>query len=473
VSLAIMSIFLVNLSDAFFVSKTKWGKSLSGDFRLLHAINRKDDGQSSSVSVYSNKLKILHNSEKLSLAPMMEYTDRHFRYMLRLISKNTLLYSEMVAANALAWEMEEEDDFQIRRFLSQGQMASEGASVLQLGGSDPVQLSKASSIVALDEARRWDYTAINLNCGCPSPKVAGKGCFGAALMKDPKLVKQLTSAMYQGTNGESPITVKCRIGTDDDNFEDDNALYSSMCHFVDTVASNGVVDNFQVHARIAILNRKLSPAQNRSVPPLKYHLVHRLAREFPELRISINGGIDSLQEVLQQYKQCPELSGVMIGRAFAAAPWQFSSADKLLYGLNAEQGTTDTVKHRMELLEKFGKHADREEKIWGAQKIRRMILKAIQPIFHGEKNAKRFRIALDEIGGLPKKDQQGGIDKERPPLSEMIIQAAQEHLSEEVLFGSPEEYYEKSFVANNDNEERSEAVKEWQKLRQQQELSAY
>ena len=252
---------------------------------IRKATSSTTEQESGNIDMYNQRRAILDHSEKLSLAPMMEYTDRHFRYMLRLMSKNTLLYSEMVAANALAWEGKEDDDFQVRRFLSQGRN-SEGASVLQLGGSDPDQLKIASSMIALDEAQRWDYTAINLNCGCPSEKVSGKGCFGAALMKDPHLVQKLTRSMHDGAGGQTPITVKCRIGTDDDDTGDDNALYSNLCRFVSTIASDGIVDNFQIHARIAILNKKLSPKQNRSIPPLKYHLVHRLAREFPELNIS-------------------------------------------------------------------------------------------------------------------------------------------------------------------------------------------
>ena len=415
--------------------------------------------------VYNERLSVLHRAEKLSLAPMMEYTDRHFRHMLRLISSNTLLYSEMVAANALAWEVKEDDDFQVRRFLSQGQMASEGASVLQLGGSDPDQLRIASSMVALDEANRWDYTAINLNCGCPSPKVSGKGNFGAALMKDASLVRDITTAMYEGSNQKCPITVKCRIGTDDDDYKNDSELYSSLCHFIDTVAANGVVENFQVHARIAILNKNLSPAQNRSVPPLKHHLVHKLAREFPELRISINGGIDSLAEVINQFEICPELSGVMVGRALAAAPWQFAMTDKLLY--KDSEWPKNVVMNRFELLEKFGKHADNEENLWGALKIRRMILKAIQPLFHGETNAKRFRIALDDIGGLPKRELELGTKLDSRPVSEMILEAATTHLSDEVLYCSADESYEQYLQTNDigSNESRSSAVREWQEQR--------
>jgi len=424
--------------------------------------------EQSSNDKYNEKLATLNHAQTLSLAPMMEYTDRHFRHMLRLITKNTLLYSEMVTANALAWEMQEDDDHQVRRFLSQGQMASEGASVLQLGGSDPVQLGLASSKVAMDEEGRWDYTAINLNCGCPSPKVAGKGCFGAALMKEPTLVRDLTRAMYEGSAKEMPITVKCRIGTDDDNFEDDSALYSSLCNFVDTVASGGVVDNFQVHARIAILNRNLSPAQNRSVPPLKYKLVHRLAREFPELKISINGGVDSIYEVQEQFERCPELAGAMVGRALAASPWQFAMADQVLYDDDTE---TEVVKSRWELLERYGKHVDYEEAKWGAIKVRRFALKALQGLFHGEKNSKKFRIALDDIGSLPKKEMKDGLIS-GTPCSELILEAASKCLNEEVLYAKPEELTDESFEKyrkQKDDNARSVAVKEWQERRQREE----
>ena len=211
-------------------------------------------------------------ASRLSLAPMMEYTDRHFRQMMRLLSHETLLYTEMVAANAIMHEradglagkyndrrsqsnlsdtlkqqaQEDIDAFgydmtYLRRHL--GQAANEGACVLQLGGSDPEAMFQACrAVMEATERGYCDYTAFNLNCGCPSPKVAGKGCFGAALMDDPKLVSELTQALHDGSEGTLPITVKCRIGTDSQEAftrasyaeMDPEIEYKRLCNFIET-----------------------------------------------------------------------------------------------------------------------------------------------------------------------------------------------------------------------------------------------
>jgi tRNA-dihydrouridine synthase A len=513
------------------------------------------DGSSPSpynTDIYQQKQKLLRQSTKLSLAPMMEYTDRHFRYMMRLVSGKTLLYSEMIAANALARDYRDlleakdkagagsseesllqlprtngsghnlvnsanYDDWNIRRFLEQSQMysssssaeadhlthpaAGEGASVLQLGGSEPEQLRIASKVV--QEAQSYsDYTALNLNCGCPSPKVAGKGCFGAALMHEPELVRDLTTAMYDGCDGQIPITVKCRIGTDsitDSNDDDDAALYSNLCRFIETVASDNIVTDFQMHARIAILGRSLSPAQNRNIPPLKYNIVRKLVEDYPQLTISLNGGINSIFEAQEQFEACPELAGVMVGRSMAAQPWHWSMSDRLLFDRDVEEdGEADyLVQNRWELLEKFAAHATAEEAVWGT-KIRRFILKALQGLFHGEPNARKFRIALDEIGSQVSNKRQRIKNMEvgallnhgsssptppsGPPLGDLILEAAQRILSEETLMRTRQESYNMAKEGYDEGKRkqqkqdqpagnRSVAVQEWQtqrKLEEQQ-----
>jgi tRNA-dihydrouridine synthase len=195
-----------------------------------------DQTGESNAAIRESKYDALMGASRLSLAPMMEYTDRHFRHLVRLISKRTLLYTEMVTVNAISHERravvdefrqsnphatesqvrQGYDDVYLRRYLSQGFIEPlEGPSVLQVGGSDPQQMHDASQTV-MDMAKRGicDYTAIDSNCGCPSPKVAGKGCFGAALMEDGNLVAEFTRALHDGCDGALPITVKCRIGTD-------------------------------------------------------------------------------------------------------------------------------------------------------------------------------------------------------------------------------------------------------------------
>ena len=441
------------------------------------------------------KQKELIDATRLSLAPMMEYTDRHFRHLVRLISSRTLLYTEMVAANALAHEkqraMDEAyregkqnvqqtyDDQFLRRYLGQGSVPPlEGASVLQLGGSDPQQLHDAVQTVMDMTDRGWcDYTAINLNCGCPSPKVAGKGCFGAALMEEPKLVSKLTKAMHDGCDGKLPITVKCRIGTDSKQAFtkpsyselDSEEEYSELCRFIETVASNDVVTDFSVHARIAVLQKSFSPADNRKIPPLKYDVVHRLVEDYPEFTFSLNGGVDNLPQAQNTLEECPGLAGVMIGRGWAADPWGFAMADSILYNDDDET----KPKNRLEILKAYGKHADYEEEIWDPVKIRRFIVKAVSPLFAGEPNAKRYRIALDEIAGIPKKlMQQGKTLEGMPPLSELILNAAMEHLSEETLLRTPKESYERILMDEEKRQGgRPHTLNEWQTRRKVEEMS--
>jgi len=463
------------------------------------------------------KEKELSSSTTLSLAPMMEYTDRHFRYLVRSISSQTLLYTEMVAANAIVHERMDQikqqssknnnesvvnhhggkrlyinkqtksntlhddsikdisnhgyDMSYLRRYLGQSRRHPtsilpcsniyEGPSVLQIGGSDVQTLYDATrTVMELTSQQYCDYTAINLNCGCPSPKVAGKGCFGAALMNEPTLVKELVTAMDEGCNGALPITVKCRIGTDEgidftktrynENASRDQVEYSNLCRFIEEVASSNVVTDFQIHARIAVLNKKFSPADNRKVPTLKYHLVRRLCQDYPELSFSLNGGIQTIAQAKEQLDLCPNLKGIMIGRAWSNDPWSFAMADQILYNKNHDDDIK--VKNRLELLKDYGKYADAEEMIWDPTKIRRFIIKAVTPLFAGEPKSKRYRIALDDIAGIPKKMAEQGKSLEgMPPLSELIVNAAMDHLDEDVLLRTREESYERMMATSLSN----------------------
>lgn len=248
----------------------------------------------------------------LSLAPMMELTDRHFRYLLRQITERTLLYTEMITAQAVMFGDQE-------RLL--GLHVGEGAVALQLGGADPQQLADAAKI-----GQQFGYTEINLNVGCPSDRVQS-GSFGACLMAQPQLVAECVIAMREAVT--VPVTVKHRIGIDQTD------SYEFMRMFVTTVAGGGThghpadgpaADAFMVHARKAWLSG-LSPKENRTVPPLRYAEVYRLKQDLPHLTVELNGGVAGLKQVRQHLEY---VDGVMVGRALYEDPLRFAGADSLI-----------------------------------------------------------------------------------------------------------------------------------------------
>jgi tRNA-dihydrouridine synthase A len=241
---------------------------------------------------------------RMSVAPMMDWTDRHCRYFHRQLSRHTRLYTEMVTTGALLHgDVPRHLDFD----------ASEHPVALQLGGSDPADLAACARLGV-----RWGYDEINLNCGCPSDRVQ-RGAFGACLMAEPRLVADCVKAMVDVV--DVPVTVKHRIGIDKVE------SYDFVRDFVGTVAEGGC-QVFLVHARNAWLHG-LSPKENREVPPLRYELVHRLKRDFPELVIAINGGVT---RDLQVQEELARLDGVMVGREAYHHPWWLASWDALYHG---------------------------------------------------------------------------------------------------------------------------------------------
>lgn len=194
----------------------------------------------------------------------------------------------------------------------------ENPLVLQLGGSDPLEMKEAAKL-----AKVYGYSEINLNIGCPSEKVSGAGCFGAVLYLNPPLVAQLALAVYEATH--QPATIKCRIGVDN------HESYEELTSFIRMVSEIGKVEHFIIHARIAVLGAKFSPKENRTIPPLKYDVVYRLIHDFPHLRFSLNGGVQSLEQVQGLLSEQPGLSGVMVGRAVVNDPFSWSQADSQLY----------------------------------------------------------------------------------------------------------------------------------------------
>ena len=246
---------------------------------------------------------LLRKAARLSVAPMMDWTDRSCRAFHRVLSRRVLLYTEMVTAAAVIHGDRE-------RLI--GFSTVEQPVALQLGGSDRGELAEAARI-----GGEFGYPEVNLNCGCPSDRVQS-GCFGAVLMQQPDLVADCVKAMQDATLAE--VTVKCRIGVDDQNPEE------ALPRFLEAVAGAGV-SRVTVHARKAWL-QGLSPKENREVPPLDYPLVLRMKERFPHLHLSINGGVQSLDQARALLDQ--GMDGVMIGRAAYHQPWDLlGEADRL------------------------------------------------------------------------------------------------------------------------------------------------
>jgi tRNA-dihydrouridine synthase A len=254
---------------------------------------------------------------RLSVAPMMDWTDRHCRYLHRLLTRRALLYTEMVTAPAVLHG----DRDRLLAF-----DAAEHPVALQLGGSDPEELAKATRVAAA-----YGYDEINLNVGCPSDRVQS-GCFGAVLMERPGLVADCVAAMIDASPVE--VTVKCRIGVDE------QVPGEALPRFLSAISEAGVT-RVAIHARKAWL-QGLSPKQNRDVPPLDYPLVHRMKAEFPHLHISINGGIGSLREAKAHLDA--GMDGVMIGRAAYHTPHDIlGSADAEIFGDTAPARSAEEV----------------------------------------------------------------------------------------------------------------------------------
>jgi tRNA-dihydrouridine synthase A len=256
---------------------------------------------------------------RLSVAPMMDWTDRHCRYFHRLLSRHALLYTEMVTTGALIHG----DVGRHLRF-----NIEEHPVALQLGGSEPADLAKCAKL-----GEDWGYDEINLNCGCPSERVQ-RGAFGACLMAEPALVADCVKAMVDVV--KIPVTVKHRIGIDK------SESYEFVRDFVGTVAAAGC-NTFIVHARNAWL-KGLSPKENREIPPLRYAMVHRLKQDFPQLSIAVNGGLTATDQVAAQLLQ---VDGAMIGREAYQNPFWLASWDSAFFGANPSILTREAVEEKM------------------------------------------------------------------------------------------------------------------------------
>ncbi|CAM8652045.1 COG0042 tRNA-dihydrouridine synthase [Comamonadaceae bacterium] len=259
------------------------------------------------------------NLWRLSVAPMMDWTDRHCRYFHRLLSRHALLYTEMVTTGALIHG-------DVPRHLRFN--AEEHPVALQLGGSEPAELARAAKL-----GQEWGYDEININCGCPSERVQ-RGAFGACLMNEAPLVADCVKAMVDAV--DVPVTVKHRIGIDKEE------SYGFVRDFVGTVADAGCTV-FIAHARNAWL-KGLSPKENREIPPLRYELVYQLKQDFPHLTIAINGGITKTAEVAGHLEH---VDGVMLGREAYHNPWWLAEWDNAFYGAPEREITREMVEAQM------------------------------------------------------------------------------------------------------------------------------
>ena len=297
-------------------------------------------------------------NRRVSVAPMMDCTDRHERYFLRLISKNTFLYTEMIVDEAI----NRGDKKKLLEF-----NINEKPVALQIGGSSPKLLAEASKI-----GEDFGYDEINLNLGCPSKKVE-KNKFGACLMKEPNLVADCLSKMQASTN--LPITIKTRIGYD--NVED----YENFHNFISTLKSTGI-KTFIIHARKAMLG-KFTPKQNLNIPPLKYDYVYKLKKDFPNEEIIINGGITSVDEINEHLKKT---DGVMIGRAAYHTPYLLADIEKEIF-------QNEKIPSRQEVIENLIPYV--KEELKKGTRLNQ-IMRHTLGLFHGQSGASYWKRYLSE-----------------------------------------------------------------------------
>jgi len=295
----------------------------------------------------------------VSVAPMMDWTDRHCRWFHRRLSKRALLYTEMVVADAI---IHGDKDYLISYNLEEHPVA------LQIGGSDPVKLAKASKV-----GEQFGYDEININIGCPSDRVQS-GRFGACLMAEPDLVAECYDAMANAV--KVPVTVKCRLGIDDQDLD------KTLPEFIEKVSAAGA-RRFIIHARKAWL-KGLSPKENRDVPPLDYALVHAMKARYPHLDIVLNGGVKTIAEA---QADAAGLDGVMLGRAAYHNPWILRDVDEVFYGGQSfTQARQDVVKDLI-------LYAERKQ---GEDRSTKALIRHIMGIYAGQPGARLWRRSLSE-----------------------------------------------------------------------------
>jgi tRNA-dihydrouridine synthase A len=296
---------------------------------------------------------------KISIAPMLDWTDRHDRYLLRLISKRVWLYSEMIPTGAI---LNGKADWML------GYNPQEQPLALQLGGSDPTDLARCAQ-----EGEQRGYQEVNLNCGCPSERVQN-GTFGVVLMRQPTKVAQCIEAMQKVV--QIPVTIKCRIGVDEMD------SYEEFRHFIGVIRQAGCTQCI-VHARKARLN--LAPKANREIPPIKYEYVYAVKKEFADMHISINGDVKTLQGVQHHLEQ--GMDGVMLGRAPYHNPLLLAPVDTMFYGEQPREIQA------MDIMQQYIEYMDGQQNLGVAL---HHMTKHIMSFFNGVKGARQYRRHLSE-----------------------------------------------------------------------------
>ena len=304
---------------------------------------------------------------KLSIAPMMDHTDRHFRYLMRLLTKYTVLYTEMITTGALIHG-------NYKQFLEYN--SNEHPIGIQLGGSNPKELLECAYM-----AENEGYDEVNLNIGCPSDRVQN-GKFGVYLMNEKELVAECVHNI--SSNLQIPVTIKTRIGVDN------NDTFDFLKEFIDTVSISGC-KTFIIHARKAIL-KGLSPKENRNIPPLNYQRVHEIKEKFPKLNIIINGGFTKIDQIKSELKF---VDGVMIGRAAYQNPFLLSNIDNLIFN------QPKSFETRQNVLEKYKNYAKKQiKKGTNLRNLTRHII----GLYKGQPGSRKYRQMLS--GVVPKNDLQ-------------------------------------------------------------------
>jgi tRNA-dihydrouridine synthase A len=328
--------------------------------------------------------ELIQTGRRFCVAPMLDLTDRHARYFLRLISRHAWLYTEMVTTGALL-----HGDH--HRYLAYHQ--AEHPLALQLGGSDPSAMARCTRM-----AEDYGYDEVNINVGCPSDRVRN-GLFGACLMATPERVAECVDAMCAST--QIPVTIKTRIGIDN---QDD---YEFLHHFIQVNQEAGC-DIFIIHARKAWL-QGLSPKENREVPPLNYERVYQIKKDFPELEIILNGGLTDLDTA---QRQLDYVDGVMLGRVAYHQPWLLSEVDHRFYG------DEQTEKNRREIVEQMLPYVEEVLQEGGQLKF---ITRHMLGLFHGVPGARHWRRILSEEAWK----EGAGIEVIRSALEQLEAQGSE------------------------------------------------